>query len=183
VLNESYLEGQIQTIITGLSSQGVGPTTIPLLLTHNVVSASSGLSPFVDCCALGFHSGYTKSGKGLQVYGISDYDTSNVFDAPDISILSHEVDELINDPNVENATPGWSGGQVRAPACQGNFEVGDPLTGTFFPAITMNSFTYHPQELAFFSWFYRQTPSLGVNGWYSDNGTFTSGAGAACTPN
>jgi hypothetical protein len=30
----------------------------------------------------------------------------------------------------------------------------------------MNGFKYHPQELAFFSWFYRQHPSLGVNGWY-----------------
>jgi hypothetical protein len=43
-----------------------------------------------------------------------------------------------------------------------------------------NGFTYHLQELAFFSWFYRQDPSTGVNGWYSDNGTFPS-AQAACT--
>jgi hypothetical protein len=36
--------------------------------------------------------------------------------------------------------------------------------------------TLDPHELAFFSWFYHQRPSLGVNGWYSSNGTFTTPA-------
>ena len=60
-----------------------------------------------------------------------------------------------------------------------NLEVGDPLSGTTFP-VTVGGFIYHPQELAFFSWFYHQTPSLGVNGWYSDQGTFKTYA-AACS--
>ena len=55
--------------------------------------------------------------------------------------------------------------------CQANLEVGDPLSGTTFND-TLNGFTYHPQELAFFSWFYHQSPSLGVNGWFSDQDTF-----------
>ena len=29
-----------------------------------------------------------------------------------------------------------------------------------------NGVTYHLQETAFFSWFYNQVPSLGINGWY-----------------
>ncbi len=32
------------------------------------------------------------------------------------------------------------------------------------------------QEFAFFSWFYHQKPSLGVNGWYSNGGTFKKAA-------
>ena len=36
--------------------------------------------------------------------------------------------------------------------------------------------TFHPQELAFFSWFFNQVPSIGRNGVYSNNGTFTSPA-------
>jgi hypothetical protein len=55
--------------------------------------------------------------------------------------------------------------------------VGDPLSGTTFTD-RVGGFTYHPQELAFFSWFYHQKPSLGVNGWYSDQGTFTAPAKA-----
>ncbi len=63
-------------------------------------------------------------------------------------------------------------GQVSG--CQGNLEVGDPRTGTNFPAATANGFTYHLQELAFFSWFFHQSPSWGAGGKYSNNGTFTT---------
>lgn len=62
--------------------------------------------------------------------------------------------------------------------------MGDPLTGTQNPPITLNGFTYHPQELAMYSWFLRPnrmmqpiagvTGDTGVPGWYSTNGTFTS---------
>ena len=63
--------------------------------------------------------------------------------------------------------------------CQANLEVGDPLSGTIFP-VTSGTFTYHLQELAFFSWFYRQSPSIGLNGAYSDQDHFKTPA-AACT--
>ena len=53
-------------------------------------------------------------------------------------------------------------------------------TGTAMPPVTMpNGFTYHLQELAFFSWFFG-APSVAVNGWYSDNNTFKTDAGAPC---
>jgi hypothetical protein len=42
-----------------------------------------------------------------------------------------------------------------------------------------NGFTYHLQELAFFSWFYG-APSIGIHGWYSNNDTFTGDAGPPC---
>ncbi len=42
--------------------------------------------------------------------------------------MAYEVTEWANDPYVNNATPAWGGiGQVGG--CQGNFEVGDALTG------------------------------------------------------
>ncbi|MBC5823291.1 MAG: hypothetical protein GIW99_11060 [Candidatus Eremiobacteraeota bacterium] len=51
------------------------------------------------------------------------------------------------------------------------------MTGTAIPA-KFEGFTYHPQELVFFSWFYR-TPPTGTGGEYSFNGTFES-AQPAC---
>jgi hypothetical protein len=42
-----------------------------------------------------------------------------------------------------------------------------------------NKFTYHMQELAFFSWFYG-APFVGVNGWFSNNDTFTHDAELVC---
>ena len=66
--------------------------------------------------------------------------------------------------------------------CQNNLEVGDPLSGTnFSPIGGRNGYTYHLQELAFFSWFFGN-PSLGIHGWDSNNGTFLSDAGPVCTP-
>jgi hypothetical protein len=95
----------------------------------------------------------------------------------DVSILSHEIGEWMNDPQLLNFTPAWLVGS----GCQGNYEVGDPLNGRLMPPVKMsNGFTYHLQELAFFSWFYRLSPSGGVNGWYSDNGSLTSDAGPVC---
>jgi hypothetical protein len=95
----------------------------------------------------------------------------------DIHAWTHELGELLNDPFVSNATPAWGHiGQVGG--CQNNLEVGDPLTGTAFN-LKYNGFMYHPQELAFFDWFFR-TPSKGTGGLYSFEGTFTSPQGA-CT--
>jgi hypothetical protein len=93
--------------------------------------------------------------------------------------MAHEVGEWMDDPFVNNPTPAWGHtGQVSG--CQNNLEVGDPLTGTNIPSVTgSNGFTYHLQELAFFSWFYG-APSIAVNDWFSDNNTFTSDAGAVC---
>jgi hypothetical protein len=48
------------------------------------------------------------------------------------------------------------------------------------PRIVMrNGFTYRLQELVFFSWFF-SSRSVGVNGWFSDNGTFLTNAGPPC---
>jgi hypothetical protein len=174
--NLNWLDPHIQsTVIPSLASKGVGPGVLPVFLLHNFVEYIGTTS---ECCVLGYHNAY---GSGtVQTYGLADYDNSGDFGAgtSDISALSHEVAEWQNDPSTVNPTPSWGHtGQVTG--CQNNLEVGDPLSGTIY-SVNLNGFTYHPQELAFFSWFYHQKPSLGVNGWYSDQGTFKKFA-ANCT--
>jgi hypothetical protein len=116
----------------------------------------------------------------LQIYSPFSLDTSGTFGG-DVSTLSHEIGEAINDPTGNNPTPLWGNiGQVLGgcpgPGGQNALEVGDPLSGTNLPAITgANGFTYHVQELAFFSWFYGGT-SLGAGGKFSSNGTFKGDA-------
>ena len=143
-----------------------------------------GDNPFANCCVLGYHNAF---GSTVQTYSVFELDGNQLFSnmnpsskTIDVSTLSHEVAEWLDDPLGTNPTPPWGHtGQVSG--CQNNLEVGDPLSGAIMPTIAMsNGFNYDVQELAFYSWFYRQSPSLGANGWYSDNDSFASGAGAIC---
>jgi len=173
------------TIITGtlmpnLASQGIGPGVFPLFLMYNVALPSSGDSPSQNCCIIGYHGALANSLNGqIQTYAATDFDTTGYFsNVPDIAPASHEIAEFMNDPYGTNPTPSWGHtGQVSG--CQSNLEVGDPLTGVEYTSsgVTMtNGITYYPQQLAFFSWFFGQYPSIGTGGVYSDNGIFTTPA-------
>jgi hypothetical protein len=133
-----------------------------------------------QCCIVGYHGAFLNPAhkNGLQTYVVADFDSSGAFSGTDdVTDLSHEIAELINDPIGNNPTPPWGNvGQVSG--CQSNLEVGDPLSGTEFSVRMRNGYTYHPQDLAFKSWFFDDTPSSGVNGWYSFDGTLTTPAEA-----
>jgi len=182
-----YEPALFNAIAAGLGAQGVNPATFPMFLEHNVVECEAlaagvncgTLAPKTACCILGFHSH-----NGQQTIGTADFDTSEIFASPtpDVSGMSHEVGEWMNNPLNANPTPLW-GHVGQQTGCQGNMEVGDPLSGTLAPPIfnPENGFTYHMQELAFFSWFYG-APSVGIHGWFSNNDTFTHDAGPVCVP-
>lgn len=149
-----------------LFPKGVGPTSVPIFLFDSVE-----MCDLRSCGILGYHNAYTPGGV-LQTYSVSDFDNSGIYGG-DISVLAHEVGEWMDDPLTTNPTPAWGNiGQVTG--CQNNLEVGDPLTGTLFPSVTLGNFTYDPQELVFFSWFFRQSPSIGASGAFSNNGTFNT---------
>ncbi len=174
----NWLDGYLQnTLIPRLAGAGVNSTTFPMFLTENVVEY---INTTANCCVLGFHNAYSSTGTGgkVQTYGISMYDNSGDFTgSSDISVLTHEVGEWMDDPFVDNATKPWGHiGQVNG--CQANLENGDPLSGTIKPVV-VGAKTYHVQELAFLSWFFHQSPSIGIHGWYSNYGKFRTPA-AAC---
>jgi hypothetical protein len=164
-------------VLNKLAPKGVNASNFPIFLLYNVVLASP-VTNLGTCCVLGYHGA---ANSPLQTYSPIDFDTTGLFGPAvgDTYTAAHEVGEWANDPFGNNPTPAWGHvGQVGG--CQNNLEVGDPLTGT--APISMagsNGFTYRLQELAFFSWFYG-APSIGVNGWFSDNGTFLADAGPVC---
>ena len=177
---DTHLTG---TVIPSLGD--VDPTNFPIFLVYNVVWAAPA-NNLNTCCILGYH-GTTGFPIPTQTYSPAGFDSTEAFanssgdtaGFSDTAILSHEVDEWMDDPMVSNPTPPW-GNTVQVVGCHANLEVGDPLTGNTVPAVTMpNGFTYHLQELAFFSWFFG-APSTGVNGWFSNNGTFLTDAGPPC---
>ncbi len=164
-----------------LAKKGVNPKTFPMFMLYNSGMSFGDPTNLGNCCAGGYHSINPAGPLTFQTYSPFDFDTSGVFGtaALDTGIVSHEVGEWVNDPYVVNPTPAWGHiGQVGL--CQNNLEVGDPLTGSEAPRIVMkNGYTYHLQELAFFSWFFG-APSLGLHGWFSNNGTFLADAGPPC---
>jgi hypothetical protein len=172
---DNFLQTQLMPFV--YTNDAVTPTHLPVFLLYNVVLESGG-----GCCILGYHGAFSSS-KGIQTYSTADYDSSQLFsDTSDMSVLSHEVGDWVDDPFGNNATPAWGHtGQVSG--CQNNLEVGDPLSGAA-PLISIkmgNGVTYHAQELAFFSWFYRQSPSVGLGGWFSSRGTFTTSQSTVCS--
>jgi len=159
------------TLLPSLAGQGVGPGSFPQIILDSVAE----LIP--ACCATGYHNSFLNGGV-FQSYSVNEWDTSGHFGG-DTDTMSHEVAEWMDDPNTSNPVPVW-GAEGQQSGCQNNLEVGDPLTGTAFPPVTLNGVTYSLQELAFYSWFYGGT-SLGSGGKYSNNGTFT-GFAIACPP-
>jgi hypothetical protein len=150
----------------------ISPTKLAAFLFRNVVSTNS--VPLTgSCCVKGFHN-YV--GTPAQTYAVMDFNTSTnaIFGGVhDITTASHELAEWMNDPLDSNATPPWNqNSPVPASSCNVTLEVGDPLTGTIAPALKRNGYLYHPQDIAFFSWFFNahHVPSLGAGGEFSSNG-------------
>ncbi|MCU1429555.1 MAG: hypothetical protein JWL83_3555 [Actinomycetia bacterium] len=178
LIDVGAFQGQLLSHLADFAAAGVNSKRFPLLLLSNVVMYEGTPS---HCCILGFHGAIANPfDGGLQTLAVADYDSTQYFGGTrDIGVVTHEVGEWMDDPTGANPTPAWGHtGQVSG--CQANLEVGDPLSGTAMEVTMPDGTVYHPQEMAFFSWFYGQTPSLGVNGWYSMNGTFTAPA-APCT--
>src|ERR1051326_154685 len=179
ILTFSGLKSLIEnTILPQLAAQGVDTSQFPVFLLYNVVASGTKATDLNQCCVLGFHAA---TGTPVQTYSPIDFDTTGLFGPGihDTSIAGHEVGEWMDNPFGNNPVPAW-GHVGQQGGCQGNLEVGDPLTGNNQPTVQgANGFTYHLQELAFFSWFYG-APSIAANGWFSDNNTFTTDAGPVC---
>ena len=144
----NFFDAKLQQIISGNSQ--ITPNSLVLALTYNTYLTSGG------CCIGGYHTAFG-SAAAPQTYGHFTYiDRPGAF-AQDVSALSHEVGEWMDDPFVNN------------PGCGGLLEDGDPLEGASnFGAVhyTLNGFTYNLQDLTFLQYF-GQSPSTSVNGWFS----------------
>ncbi len=144
----------------------VTPNVLAIVLTYNVFLTDPSTPGET---ILGFHYALD-FGQGTQTLISAAYDDPGIFDGDaDITTLSHEVGEWMDDPLANNPTPGWLAGQ--AVMCQSTLEVGDPVSGVSYPVIR-GGVTYHPEDLVFLPWFAREAASTSVNGWYTFLNTF-----------
>jgi hypothetical protein len=169
----NFFDAQIQNLITALQ---IPANTLPVFLLYNTFETQGG------CCIIGYHSitGQTV-GRNNHPYIVATYTDPGIFTKPidDIHGLSHEFGEWLDDPFTTNFIPAW-GDVGQQAGCSFFLETGDPVTGVPFE-ISLNGFTYHPEDLVFLSWFARETPSRSVNGWYTFLNTLPA-AQPVCQP-
>jgi len=177
VVTNSFLDGFLDVYVAALNE----PKKFVVFLMENVVESTVAPPTFpANCCIGGYHSA---EGNPVETFGLMEYDTAGHFGGVhDITAISHEIGEWMNDPLGNNPVPAW-GNIGQTSGCQTNLEVGDPLSQTDMPTITLSGYGYHAQELAFFSWFFNAdgTASIGTKGKFSSNGTFT-GPSKDCPP-
>ena len=169
----------LQNAMTGyIAAHGITPDQLPIFILYNVMYSENNQTVYFG----GYHFSTVPYPQALtapgQTFILANFRTNGTGPL-DVSILSHEIAEWMNDPGGYNGAPSW-GHTGEVSGCQRDLEVGDPLTLTDLPTIPgLNGFAYHLQELAFFSWFFR-TPSIGAGAVFSNNGTFAVDAGAVC---
>jgi len=135
----NYYDGQVQAFMKKL---GATPDILPLFIWYDVYLTSGG-----QCCIGGYH-GTNGPPPSSQTYTNASYvDVVNEF-SQDVSAMSHELGEWMDNPFFGTNTVG----------CQDNsqLEVGDPLeTENNFGGFKykLNGFTYNLQSLVFIGYF------------------------------
>jgi len=148
----------------------IKPATLSIFVTNNIkVLEQSG-----HCCFNGFHDQFrmttTTAGPAIftTVWGAILSATPKF-----VGHVGHEVAEWMNDPFNDNIVPRWV--HPVTGTCDGNtLEVGDPVVTFTF---TANGDQF--EDAAFFSWFSREVPSIGIAGRYDYLGKLTKPA-AVC---
>lgn len=169
VVDEGFFISQLNTILQFLDLDVNG---LPIALTSNVF-----LAPKADvrhCCVLGFHTsfdaGESENQKLVQTFVWASWIDPGIFGGTvaDVTALSHEISEWMNDPFSINVVPDWQFPNSGS-GCQNNLETGDPMSA--FPhagyPVIIEGVTYHPQNETLLQWFQRKTPSDAVDRAYS----------------
>jgi hypothetical protein len=100
VMNINFFNPVAQSLITKL---GITPNSFVVFLLYNVGISLGNPTITSNCCYLGYHSSV-----GAQTYSVSEFEGRNhtLFSGvADVSILSHEIGEWMNDPQLNQFHP------------------------------------------------------------------------------
>jgi chitinase len=183
IVDTNFFLSQLNTIV---QLENLRPDALAIALTSNVF-----LSPQSDikkCCVLGFHTSFDM-GELAQVKFVQTFIWASWVDQgilgsslADVTPMSHEVSEWMNNPFGGNVVPAW---QVpNSNGCQNNLETADPLAAmpnAGYPVL-IEGFTYHPQNQVLMQWFQRGSLSDAFEGAFSfPDQTLMSGTSQACS--
>jgi hypothetical protein len=161
MMDINAFDSKLQGFMTQFAA--VNPGVLPIFLTYNTY-LDQGVN-VATCCIGGYHSANGPQ-PGGQTYAYATFvDEPGAF-AQDISALSHEIGEWMDDPfadNVVNCSDNTGGA----------LEVGDPLEGDAnygsYP-YSVGGYTYNLQSLVFMPYWGASTKTS-VNHWFSFQGT------------
>jgi hypothetical protein len=181
----SWLDSYIRTtLLPSLADRGVEPGVLPVFYL-DTIGLSLDSPQYADSLSYSYHGGL-KTEKGTQFYAVATFNAggttppSSGVPAPD-QPLTDELVTWIGNPLSSNQTPAW-GWVGETLGCYGTYAPSWPLSLFSTYESKLNGFTYTTTELAFFSWFFDQSPPMAAGGLYSDHGLLTSPASAqGCT--
>lgn len=144
-------DAKLQSYMTYFTQ--INPGVLPLFITYDIFLTEGG------CCIGGYHNANGVQ-PGGQTYAHATYVDSKGSFSQDVSALSHEIGEWMDDPFTDNFVH-----------CNDNslMEDGDPLENNSnygaFP-YALGGFTYNLQSLVFIDYF-GAPKATSVHGWYS----------------
>ncbi|MGE5321297.1 MAG: hypothetical protein ACM3SW_00440 [Actinomycetota bacterium] len=183
IVDTDFFVSQLNTMV---QMENLRVDGLPIILTRNVM-----LAPDADvkrCCVLGFHTafdaGLVKSTPMVQTLVWASWMDQGILGPgiSDVTAMSHEISEWVNDPFGTNTVPAWQYPNASL-GCQNNLETGDPLAtmpDAGFP-VNIDGATFHPQNEVLLPWFTRQ-PSDAIDHDYSfPDASLVTGPSQACT--
>jgi hypothetical protein len=168
VVDSDFFISQLNTIV---QLEDLRPDALPLILTSNIF-----LAPKADvkqCCVLGFHTafdaGHAGSVQFVQTLVWASWIDQGLLGSgvADVTPMSHEISEWMNNPFNANTVPSWQ--PVGQGTCQDNLETADPvatLPNAVVPT-SIDGFTYHPQTQVLLPWFTHQGTQDTIDGAFS----------------
>lgn len=190
VVGDRWLFLSLRTLIGSLQ---LDPRTLAIFVSSNTYLTSQNPA---DCFAGGcsYFTGFHDAVVGN--HSVTTYAFASVADLGDelppwldigTAVVSHEIIEWANDPFVHgqrvrgqvtsqvNLTPGWTSPYYSF-GCSTALEVADPIEGG--PSIGATpvggSTVYVLADMAFLSWFARESPSTAILGRYDAGGVFAT---------
>ena len=168
IVDTDFFLSQLNTII---QMANFSSDALAIALTQNVFLAPQ--KDIKKCCVLGFHTSFD-TGEMAQVKFVQTFIWASWVEQgilgpglADVTPMSHEISEWMNNPFGSNAVPAW---QVpNSTGCQSNLETGDPLAlmpNAGYP-VSIDGFTYHPQNQVLMQWFQRGATSDAFEGAFS----------------
>ncbi len=181
ILDMEFFVSQLNTLV---QMENLDVSALPIILTRNVLLAPE--ANVQKCCVLGFHTafdaGVRESVQTVQTLVWASWIDQGTLGAgiADVTAMSHEISEWMNDPFGINLVPAWQY-PTASLGCQSTLETADPLAtlpNAGFP-VPIDGVTYHPQNQVLLPWFTRQ-PSTAIDGAYTfpDQSLLTSPAQA-----